>query len=273
MGRTGRKILQLDRFSLLFVPVFYVLTAGIFIAVHRTWTSEFKLWTFGDAKLYFSLCFVHIWVKYQGLNIKKTYFIFTILCHLCPGFLAECETFYGEFWQIYDQQPDANWAINVANAFARRRTEILLGEHKRWQTMLIVEVDLKWTTDPDFECWMIWRLRKQPKEPMHQNWPVFGVGMWTKQESRQIICTFVNFFFFKCWHIYHFLFPIIVPRRRLGMLEEVLMRSVSKLAKMFQQISFPGKGRSLPPPRSGKKVGKCETGSKFRNWEWQVDQG
>ena len=140
--------------------------------------------------------------------------------------------------------------------------------------MLIVEVDLKWTTDPDFECWMIWRLRKQPKEPMHQNWPVFGVGMWTKQESRQIICTFVNFFFFKCWHIYHFLFPIIVPRRRLGMLEEVLMRSVSKLAKMFQQISFPGKGgRSLPPPRSDKKVGKCETGSKFRNWEWQVDQG
>ena len=127
MGRTERKILQLDRFSLLVVPVFYFLTAGIFIALHRTWTSEFKLWTFGDAKLYFSLCFVHIWVKYQGLNIKKTYFLFTILCHLCPGFLAECETFYGEFWQIYDQQPDANWAINVANAFARRRTEILWG--------------------------------------------------------------------------------------------------------------------------------------------------
>ena len=36
MGRTERKILQLDRFSLLVVPVFYLLTAGIFIALHRT---------------------------------------------------------------------------------------------------------------------------------------------------------------------------------------------------------------------------------------------
>ena len=35
MGRTERKILQLDRFSLLVIPIFYALTVGIFIAAHN----------------------------------------------------------------------------------------------------------------------------------------------------------------------------------------------------------------------------------------------